>query len=380
MHQILFHIPTPWGNIPIFGYGVMLFLAFLVGGLVAARRAKAEGIDPGIIWDVGFYCFLGGVVGARLLFMILFPEPGNAFEQVLHFVEIWKGGMVFYGGLAGGFLAYVLAWRRIVRPAKLSTFKIADIVAPSLALGVFFGRLGCFLNGCCYGDFADPMLAPFGVQFPGNSPPLREFVGQGYQTAFGFLLSGDPKEPRKVVRVEKFSGASEAGLGTGDIIVKVGDVAVPTGEALIQQMSQWPQGEPVPITVERSADGKTTTHELRLELPQSLPVQPTQLYNALDGLLLFLLLIAFYPLHRREGQVMALFLICYPINRFIMEALRLDNPPTFTGLTLSQNISILAFVAGGVLMAWVTLRGAPRSVPPAATTLAGPGDVQKKRL
>lgn len=358
MHQILFEIPTPWGSVPIFGYGFMLFLSFAIGTWIAARRAKQEGVNPENLWDIAIYCFVGGVLGARILSLIIEPIPGDLWQQFLHFFEIWKGGMVFYGGLIGGFIAFGVAWWRIVRPNKLSTLKVADIVAPSLALGVFLGRLGCFLNGCCYGGPADPAQVPWALSFPSNSPPLRDLVGHGYQTGFGFLLKDEiDADGRTVAKVEKFSGAAEAGLQPGDTIVRVGGSPAATVSELYLLLSQWPQGKPLQLAVERVVNGAPKTIDVEFQPPSSMRVHPTQLYNALDGLLLFLLLTAFYPYHRHDGQVMALFLICYPINRFLMEGLRLDNPPTWSGLTMSQNISIVTFAAGAGLMAWLIYRG-----------------------
>jgi phosphatidylglycerol:prolipoprotein diacylglycerol transferase len=359
MHQILFEIPTPWGRVPIFGYGFMLFVSFAVGTWVAARRAKREGINPEHLWDIAIYCFVGGVLGARILSLSIDPFEGGFWEQLVHFFEIWKGGMVFYGGLIGGFLGYGLAWWRIVRKNNLSTFKIADIVAPSLALGVFFGRLGCFLNGCCYGGVADPVQTPWAMPFPSNSPAQRDLVGRGYQTAFGFLLKDGDEQT--VERVERFSGAEEAGLRAGDRIVRVGNDPVRSPLELYRALSQWPQGQPLQLTVERTVDGVPKTLGLQFQPPWSFQVHPTQLYNAIDGLLLFLLLTAYYPYHRVDGQVMALFLICYPINRFLMESLRLDNPATWSGLTMSQNISVLTFAAGVGVMVWLVRRGRSRS-------------------
>ena len=88
MHQILFEIPTPWGNIPIFGYGFMLFLSFAIGTWIAARRAKQEGVNPENLWDIAIYCFVGGVLGARILSLIIEPIPGDWWQQFLHFFEL----------------------------------------------------------------------------------------------------------------------------------------------------------------------------------------------------------------------------------------------------------------------------------------------------
>jgi phosphatidylglycerol:prolipoprotein diacylglycerol transferase len=287
------------------------------------------------------------------------PVPGDLWQQLYHFIEIWKGGMVFYGGLIGGFLAYGLAWWRIVRPNKLKTLQIADIVAPSLALGVFFGRLGCFLNGCCYGGYCDPQQMPLGLEFPSNSPPQRDLVSRGYQTGFGFLLKDD--DTRAVETVERHSHAEQAGLKPGDRITRIGPEPAESLTQLYYLLSQWPQGQPLQLTVERLVDGVPGTVDLRYQPPPSLTVHPTQLYNALDGLLLFLLLCAYFPYHKVDGQVLALFLICYPINRFLMESLRLDNPITWSGLTMSQNISIVTFLAGVGLMVWLKRKGVQAS-------------------
>lgn len=357
MHQVLFEIPTPWGRLPIFGYGFMLFLAFAVGTWLAARRAKAEGIAPEHVWDIATYCFIGGVIGARLLALIIDPMPGNIWQQMYHFIEIWKGGMVFYGGLIGGFLAYGIAWWRIVRPNRLSTLRIADLVMPSIALGIFFGRFGCFLNGCCYGGVADPGEVFWATRFPSNSPPHRDLVGRGIQTAFGFLLSDD--EASVIGQVEPGSPAEAAGLQPGDRIVRVGSEPTPGGADVYAALVSWPQGKPLALTIQRrDADGEQTLN-VDFQPEGSLPIHPTQLYNSLDGLLLFFLLTSFYPFRWKEGQVLALFLLLYPINRFLMESLRMDNPPTWFGLTLSQNISLAVFLCGVTLMALVSWKGVP---------------------
>jgi phosphatidylglycerol:prolipoprotein diacylglycerol transferase len=93
------------------------------------------------------------------------------------------------------------------------------------------------------------------------------------------------------------------------------------------------------------------------EDPRSLPVHPTQLYSAIDGIVLLWLLSAYYPLRRRDGEVMALLMVTYPITRFLIEYLRNDEGGIFLGLTISQNISILLFLAG--LLFWYVLSRSP---------------------
>ncbi len=173
MHPILFEIPRidlgAWviGPIPIRMYGLMIGLGFLFGVTLAARRAKKEGIDPERIMDLGVYLLLAAIIGSRLLY-VLTTLPDFA-RNPLDVFAIWKGGLVFYGGL----LAAVPTGIWYVQKHKLPVWQTADIVAPSIALGHAFGRLGCFFAGCCYGapcsgpaciTFSDPhSLAPLGI-------------------------------------------------------------------------------------------------------------------------------------------------------------------------------------------------------------------------
>lgn len=266
MRQILFTIPL-FGGIPIFGYGTMLFLAFIGSTQLAAWRATREKLDPELLYDLALWVFIGGLVGARLFYVIQYW--GDRIRTVGDIFRIWEGGIVLYGSIMGGTATFF--FYRFLRPFPLRP--LLDVVAPSLALGVALGRFGCFLNGCCYGDFCD---LPVGVAFPMNSPPWKAQV-----------LSN-----------------------------------------LLDSKAHW-----------------------------SLPVHPTQLYSSLDGLILLLLLSAFYPLRRRDGEVMALLMVTYPISRFLIEYLRNDEGAIFAGLTISQNISILLLAWG--LLYWNYLRRLP---------------------
>jgi phosphatidylglycerol---prolipoprotein diacylglyceryl transferase len=173
MHPILFEIPKivfgnwAFGPIPIRLYGLMIGLGFVIGVTLAARQAKKEGVSPERVTDLGVYMLLTAIVGSRILFVLtnlheFADKPWEAFA-------LWKGGLVFYGGL----LAAVPVGIGYVKRHRLPVWKTADIMAPSIALGQAFGRLGCFFAGCCYGatcslpigiTFNDPhTLAPPGV-------------------------------------------------------------------------------------------------------------------------------------------------------------------------------------------------------------------------
>ncbi|HEX9020338.1 MAG TPA: prolipoprotein diacylglyceryl transferase [Nitrospirota bacterium] len=194
MHPILFEIPRiefgDWviGPIPIRMYGLMIGIGFLLGIYLASHRAKKEGLDPDRILDMGVYLLLAAIIGSRVLYVLTsLPEfAGNPFGVF----AIWKGGLVFYGGLLAAAPTGVWYMRRHAIPV----WKTADIMAPSIALGHAFGRLGCFFAGCCYGascsrsvgvTFTDPhSLAPLGVPLY----PTQLMESGGEFLLFGALL------------------------------------------------------------------------------------------------------------------------------------------------------------------------------------------------
>src|SRR5512135_3888744 len=127
MHPTLLHIPLPWGpagnGLAVPAYGTMLVAGFLLAMWFARRRAGALGLDKVEVLDLGMFAVIGGVLGARALHVILewpsyfpWPPPENFFLWLLRglwgAVATWHGGLVFYGGLAGGMLAVWLFARR----------------------------------------------------------------------------------------------------------------------------------------------------------------------------------------------------------------------------------------------------------------------------
>src|SRR3954468_23356216 len=143
MHPIAFHI----GSFAVHWYGVMVALAFLTGLWTASKRAQKDNIPADKILDLGPWLIVGTIIGARTLYVITFWREQFSREPFYEVFMVQKGGLVFYGGLLGASLACIL----YTRLKKLNLWKVADIVAPSIALGYVFGRIGCFLNGCCYG-------------------------------------------------------------------------------------------------------------------------------------------------------------------------------------------------------------------------------------
>jgi phosphatidylglycerol---prolipoprotein diacylglyceryl transferase len=265
MRQILFEIPGV--GVKIFGYGLMLFFAFLGSMYIAAWRARREKLDPEVVYDMALYVFIGGLIGARGFYVLEYwGDKVNSFWDIF---EIWNGGIVLYGSILGGTAGFLFyRWRR-----WFPILPMLDAIAPALAFGIAIGRIGCLLNGCCYGDTCS---LPWAVRFPKHSPPW-------------------------VSELAKAQIAPDA------------------------EFSLW--------------------------------LHPTQIYSTIDGLILFLLLTAYFPLRKRDGQVMGLFLLTYPVTRFLIEHLRNDEGVFAAGMTISQFISVGLFVFGAAY--WIALARRP---------------------
>lgn len=165
-------------GVPVFGYGFMMFLGFVVAVYSATRRAGLVGIHPDVIMDMGMWLLIPGIVGARSFFLIqyserVFGKTTTLQEKLFAAVNLPDGGLVFYGGLIAGILGFIAYCIR----RKLSVLLMADIVAPSLFIGLGFGRIGCFLYGCCFGDRCD---LPWAVKFPVDSMPYKALVERGF--------------------------------------------------------------------------------------------------------------------------------------------------------------------------------------------------------
>ncbi len=141
MHPILFQ----YGRFTIYTYGVFVAAGFLAALWLAGREARRRGMDPRTFQDLGFLILVAALLGARLFYVLI--EWPFFLEHPLKVFEIWKGGLVFYGG----FTCAALASLWFVKKRGLAAWPTADVVVPSLALGQALGRLGCFFAGCCYG-------------------------------------------------------------------------------------------------------------------------------------------------------------------------------------------------------------------------------------
>ena len=264
-------------GIPVRGYGTMLIAAAVAGTWLSIFRGRRVGIDADTIIALGLEVFLAGIVGARLFFVIEYHEQfflpdKNLIQSLLAIINIPAGGLVVFGALPTASLAAWLFSRR----RRISITQLADCIAPGLLIGLSLGRLGCFLNGCCYGG---PCELPWAIQFPAGSPPWFDQVSRGLIPAPGI-------------------------------------------------------------------DGSTVP---------TLPIHPTQLYAALDAVILSMLAITFTPFARRNGEVFALVITLHPISRILLEEIRIDEPPALgTPLSISQLMSVAILICAVVFWWWLS--------------------------
>ena len=138
------------GTFELRTYGVIVALSFLLGLWLSTKEAKRKGLDPGFIQDFAFYALLGGIIGARIYFVV-FSEPAYFLQKPWEIVAVWHGGIGIIGALLGGFLSALWYCRR----KKLSFWRFADTLAPGVALGQAAGVIACLLNGDSYGKATD---------------------------------------------------------------------------------------------------------------------------------------------------------------------------------------------------------------------------------
>lgn len=240
----MFPIILKLGPITIRTYGLLVSIGLFVSLKYIIHNAKKSGIDEDSIFDLVLYSVVAGLVGARLTY-VLFNMPFY-WQHPADIFKVWEGGLVYYGGLVFGSAA-ALVFVRFHAGIKL--LSLADIIAPALVLGHFFGRLGCFFAGCCYGRqaelpwavrFSNPhALAPLNVSL--HPVQLYEAVGNliiffvlhyynkrkhltGYTFAFYLIFYGIMRFMLEFVRGDE-RGGFLLGFSPGQIISFIAVIA-----------------------------------------------------------------------------------------------------------------------------------------------------------
>jgi phosphatidylglycerol---prolipoprotein diacylglyceryl transferase len=375
MMPVLFKIPFINWAVP--GYGLMMMLGFLLGVMWAARRAMRSGANPDVVLNLGFIALIAGILGCRIMYVVhywkdQFAIYGDPVQVAIAVVDIRKGGLEFYGG-------FILASICVVAYLVLARHSLRwymDIVAPSAALGMAFGRMGCFLNGCCYGTTCD---LPWKVSFPfGSQAQVEQWRGK--------LPGAEAPAELLFTRGNMSNPITRDSLAVTDKQVADAERAQQTAESAEQAataaLNGAPESEKTKLEarlarVRRQAtaarleyvdvrDQMTKYHLSFQQLKdlaaqyRSLDVHPAQLYAVITLGLLTALLSTVYWRRTRDGQVICTLFLIEPMSRWTLELLRADNPRDTLGITVSQFIAICMTVAA-VIGFIVLSRMPPRS-------------------
>jgi phosphatidylglycerol:prolipoprotein diacylglycerol transferase len=176
-------------DLPLHTYGLAIAIGFIVAINLSAHEASRSGIYPGetppldeaarnrvrnTVFDLAFWVLIAAIVGSRVMFIIVnWGGPEGYAAHPENILKFWTGGLVFYGGLLGSMAASLI----YARKHRFSFIRLADAAMPTISIGHFFGRLGCFAAGCCFGRSAAPGF-PFGVKFPPGSLAYDTLLNQ----------------------------------------------------------------------------------------------------------------------------------------------------------------------------------------------------------
>jgi phosphatidylglycerol:prolipoprotein diacylglycerol transferase len=324
MYPELFELP--FFHVTVKSYGLMMVIGFLSAVALIRRLSRNITPDPQMITNAALYSLIGGVVGARLFYVVHYFE--NFRDDLPSVFAIWQGGLELLGGVI---LTIAIIFLYLLYH-KLPARRYLDILAIALLLALIFGRIGCFLNGCCYGK---PSNLPWAVRFPYNSFAYRSQV------------NAIPQRGRSEPQLHLPTDYIQYRGSDGHVYPKA-----------YQELMETQKFE-------------VTKGDYRC-----LPVHPTQLYESAAAAFLCGLLYLFWRraqmtpqahavsrLLAKPGQTFALMFVVYGVARFLLEFLRDDNPFEIAGLTLSQLLGLVMVLFGLVLTAALE-RLKPEKVPP----------------
>ncbi|MBN2182113.1 MAG: prolipoprotein diacylglyceryl transferase [Sedimentisphaerales bacterium] len=315
MHPELFRIP--FIDYTVHSFGPMTVLGFVAAYFLIMRISRKIAASPEVITNIVLCCLIAGIVGARAFYVIHhYSQFRGEFFSVF---ATWNGGLEFYGGVIFAAPVVFIYLRR----KKLPIRPYLDILAIGLMIGLAFGRVGCFLNGCCFGK---PTEFVCKVRFPYRSFAYFSQVNPNFKR--------NRSEPQLVLPADYCLYIDENGER----------YPLPLEELDSQQRFDVTKGE-----------------------YRCLSIHPTQLYSSANAAFLCFILYLFWRRANRKtggknrlfaepGHTFALAFILYGITRFILESLRDDNPfeyawwALYKGGTVSQNLGIYMIVFGAILM------------------------------
>jgi phosphatidylglycerol---prolipoprotein diacylglyceryl transferase len=328
-------------GLPIRGYGVLVLIGLLSGIGLTIHRGRSLGISPDLIISLGFWMMLGGVVGARIFYVVQkwdeFADKALG-DRIFAIVKLTEGGLVIYGGMIGGIIAALVFCYRHRQPTRA----IGDLVAPAFLIGLAFGRIGCLMNGCCFGGICMANLPT--IQFPQGSGPYLVQLESGKLLGIELAARQSNRTEATVASVEPGSLAAEAGVRPGNKIEKIQEYFAPFD----------PTADPAAapkVTADVYLDQGLLSFSSAQLPDRSLPVHPSQIYAAINAALLCWLIWCIQPLPKRDGMTFLIAILLAAGSRFLEEGIRSDEGGQLdTGLSIAQWISLIAAVAAGVLI------------------------------
>jgi phosphatidylglycerol:prolipoprotein diacylglycerol transferase len=336
-------------GLPIRGYGVMLLLAISSAvALVLFLAWRRWKLPVDLLVSIMLWAIIPGILCARLFYVIEYwPEfQRESFrDTLLSAINLTQGGLVVYGSVLGGMAGaiFYMVWKKI---PVLATF---DLFAPGMMLGLAIGRIGCFLNGCCFGG---PAEVPWAVTFPPRSLVHVHQLEHGLADVHGIRFDTEQTEP-VIAEIAPDSGGAAAKLRPGMEIEQVGSRPVATRQEAAWALLNAPQMRETPLIPVYVAEDPEVPFMVRPTGSAPVPVHPTQLYSSLNAAMICLILLVGMKFLRRDGQIFALFLTIYPVTRFLLEMIRTDEDSFLgTGMTVSQNVSVLLLIIAAILWAY----------------------------
>jgi phosphatidylglycerol:prolipoprotein diacylglycerol transferase len=317
MHPEL--ISIPFIHLTVTSYGLMLVVGFLVAVALIRRLSRDFTSDPQHITNAALYALIAGVVGARIFFVIHYF--GQFRDDLPSVFAIWRGGLELLGGVVLAIAVIIFyIWYH-----KLPLRHYLDALAIGLVGALIFGRVGCLLNGCCYGK---PANLPWAVRFPYGS--------------FAYRSQIRPDEARG--REQAYLPLPQDYFGFYDADGRYDPDLKPKKYLTPQQVEKVTKGE-----------------------YRCLPVHPTQLYASGGAALLcgFLYLLWWrsrkaerlgqYPFLTKPGSIFSVMLMFYGPMRFAFESLRDDNPFEIDHLTIAQLLGVALVIVGSACLTYFTI-------------------------
>ncbi|MEM6468520.1 MAG: prolipoprotein diacylglyceryl transferase family protein [Planctomycetota bacterium] len=327
------------------GYGAFL-LAGVSGaiGLSAVRASRDPELSSEHILSLAPWVFVGGIAGARLFYVIQYWDEfvGDSIVSTLRNVLAFtEGGLVVYGSIIGGLIAFCIFCLR----HRVSTLRLGDAIIPALFLGICLGRIGCLMNGCCYGGRCEEGWSS--IRFP----PINEVYQLQLESGELLGMRIDPAD-NQILNVRKGSLADQKGIIEGEYYksgsldprpLETADQGIPRGDVQLGWLADI-SGRVVSFSPDELPD-------------RALPVVAAQLISSAMAFLLCLSLLVTSRYVTRPGALMLIGFASYAVVRFVLEIVRVDELGQFnTSLSISQWVSVVSFVGSVAGLVWVYRR------------------------